>query len=328
MRTSNYTFLYPKNYLYSKPVKGLRGYEVGYGFAFNGKENDNETQTQDYGFRVYDPRKARFLSVDPLTGKYPFYTPYQFAGNMPIKFIDLDGLEPAEPGKEKDDYSEAPVKGKDNNRGWTWDGSKWNDKGNALKEVVVNASKTAGQSQPEQATIQNGPDWASQAIKGYQSGIFTQGDKSLDYGPSMALVPDVVGIQLSGTGIEGIGISQNTALGYMDGKGFFQTVGPGEGVGHDASLSVQFFVGWYSGNDPDNKFGAFTGNSFTTTGGATIFCISHSGDISPNGYGTTSIGQNWNSIGVGLSLGTDDVSTIFSGSVQYQQSFEVMWGLK
>jgi hypothetical protein len=33
--------------------------------------------------------------VDPLTGSYPWYTPYQFAGNMPIWAIDLDGLEPA-----------------------------------------------------------------------------------------------------------------------------------------------------------------------------------------------------------------------------------------
>jgi hypothetical protein len=35
------------------------------------------------------------LSVDPLASKYPFYTPYQFAGNMPIQFVDLDGLEQA-----------------------------------------------------------------------------------------------------------------------------------------------------------------------------------------------------------------------------------------
>jgi hypothetical protein len=31
--------------------------------------------------------------VDPLTASYPFYTPYQFAGNSPIYNIDLDGLE-------------------------------------------------------------------------------------------------------------------------------------------------------------------------------------------------------------------------------------------
>ena len=47
----------------------------------------------DYGFRIYNPRIAKFLSVDPLTGSYPWYTPYQFAGNMPIVAIDLDGLE-------------------------------------------------------------------------------------------------------------------------------------------------------------------------------------------------------------------------------------------
>ena len=38
---------------------------------------------------------GKFLSVDPLTKKFPWWTPYQFAGNMPIKYIDLDGLEPA-----------------------------------------------------------------------------------------------------------------------------------------------------------------------------------------------------------------------------------------
>jgi hypothetical protein len=33
------------------------------------------------------------LSTDPLTKDYPWYTPYQFAGNTPIQAIDLDGLE-------------------------------------------------------------------------------------------------------------------------------------------------------------------------------------------------------------------------------------------
>jgi hypothetical protein len=44
--------------------------------------------------RIHDPRLGRFLSVDPLTKDYPWYTPYQFAGNMPIVAIDLDGAEP------------------------------------------------------------------------------------------------------------------------------------------------------------------------------------------------------------------------------------------
>ena len=53
-----------------------------------------EGNQQDYGMRVYDPRIGKFLSRDPLTAKYPFYSPYQFAGNTPINAIDLDGMEP------------------------------------------------------------------------------------------------------------------------------------------------------------------------------------------------------------------------------------------
>ena len=72
--------------------------DVGvYRYGFNGKENDNEIKgegnQQDYGMRIYDPRLGRFLSVDPLAQEYAFYTPYQFAGNKPIMFIDLDGNE-------------------------------------------------------------------------------------------------------------------------------------------------------------------------------------------------------------------------------------------
>ncbi|MBK7883869.1 MAG: RHS repeat-associated core domain-containing protein [Chitinophagaceae bacterium] len=69
---------------------------MGYRFGFNGKELDKEvasTTTYDYGFRIYNPALGRFLSVDPLMNSYPWYTPYQFAGNMPIWAIDLDGLE-------------------------------------------------------------------------------------------------------------------------------------------------------------------------------------------------------------------------------------------
>ena len=67
----------------------------------------------DYGFRIYNPGIARFLSVDPLAPEYPYYTPYQFAGNMPIAAIDLDGLEPyvvvAEDGTEYKSSLEQPV---------------------------------------------------------------------------------------------------------------------------------------------------------------------------------------------------------------------------
>jgi RHS repeat-associated protein len=73
----------------------------GYRFGFNGKEKDNNGElgltNYDYGFRIYNPAYGRFLSKDPLTKEYPWFTPYQFAGNIPIRYIDLDGLECADP---------------------------------------------------------------------------------------------------------------------------------------------------------------------------------------------------------------------------------------
>ncbi|MBY0426109.1 MAG: RHS repeat-associated core domain-containing protein, partial [Cytophagales bacterium] len=69
---------------------------TGTRYGFNGHENDNETGWQDYGMRIYDPKLARFFRVDPITKQYPWYSPYLFAGNMPIHCVDLDGLEPVE----------------------------------------------------------------------------------------------------------------------------------------------------------------------------------------------------------------------------------------
>ena len=67
-------------------------------FGFNNKEKENETYGQgneyDYGFRIYNPRLGKFLSIDRLTSKYAWYTPYQFSGNKPTFATDLDGNEP------------------------------------------------------------------------------------------------------------------------------------------------------------------------------------------------------------------------------------------
>lgn len=65
------------------------GFGGVYRYGFNGKGNDNEIKRegnqQDYGLRIYDPRIAKFLSVDPLMKSYPELTPYQFASNTPIQ---------------------------------------------------------------------------------------------------------------------------------------------------------------------------------------------------------------------------------------------------
>jgi len=37
---------------------------------------------------------SRFLSTDPLGAEFPYMSPYVYAGNMPIAYIDADGLGP------------------------------------------------------------------------------------------------------------------------------------------------------------------------------------------------------------------------------------------
>lgn len=102
LTTDNITFVpdvlsYNDYYPYGMIVPNRNYQSPEYRYGFNGKEKDDEVKgsgTQyDYGFRIYDPRIGKFLSQDPLFKSFPWYTPYQFAGNKPINSIDLDGLE-------------------------------------------------------------------------------------------------------------------------------------------------------------------------------------------------------------------------------------------
>ena len=68
-----------------------------YRFGFNGQMKVNEMSGVgnylDFKFRGYDSRTARFNSVDPLFGDYPWNSTYAFAENRVIDGIDLEGKE-------------------------------------------------------------------------------------------------------------------------------------------------------------------------------------------------------------------------------------------
>ena len=49
--------------------------------------------TREEQRQLDNAQESRFLSVDPLTSKYPELTPYQYASNRPIECRDLDGKE-------------------------------------------------------------------------------------------------------------------------------------------------------------------------------------------------------------------------------------------
>lgn len=89
----NVTDYYP----FGLAMEGRTVQDSSYRYGFNGKEHDQNGEWgskshYDYGFRIYNPSIAKFLSVDSLASSFPWFTPYQFAGNTPIRALDLDGL--------------------------------------------------------------------------------------------------------------------------------------------------------------------------------------------------------------------------------------------
>ena len=78
-------------------VPNRHGSSNSYRYGFQGQEKDDELKgegnSDNFKYRMHDPRVGRFFAVDPLFKQYAYNSPYAFSENRVIDAIELEGLE-------------------------------------------------------------------------------------------------------------------------------------------------------------------------------------------------------------------------------------------
>uniref|UniRef100_UPI003D65D05B RHS repeat domain-containing protein n=1 Tax=Tenacibaculum halocynthiae TaxID=1254437 RepID=UPI003D65D05B len=96
---SNYYPFGLKHKGYNNNISSL-GNSTAQKFGYNGKELNEELglEWHDFGARNYDASLGRWMNLDPLAEQMRRHSPYNYAFDNPIFFIDPDGMAPMDFG--------------------------------------------------------------------------------------------------------------------------------------------------------------------------------------------------------------------------------------
>ena len=78
-------------------VPNRHGNSPAYRYGFQGQEKDDEIKgegnSDNFKYRMHDPRVGRFFAINPLEKDFPWNSPYAFSENRVNDCIELEGLE-------------------------------------------------------------------------------------------------------------------------------------------------------------------------------------------------------------------------------------------
>ena len=175
-------------YPFGSPMEGRVQQSKAYRFGFQSQESDDEIYREGkayaFEYRMHDPRIGRFWSVDPLASKYPWNSPYVFAENQVIAFVELEGLEKATPQQQQNALNAITTFSNDQNTTTVWNNISKQDFVTSLTNMVNNPTSIdqsntnlCGIATSCKASAEYNPEeFVKMALSVYQSGKYSNGD--------------------------------------------------------------------------------------------------------------------------------------------------------
>ena len=273
------------------------------GCSFTGKERDEETGYGYFGARYIDHElMTMWLSVDPMSDKYPSISPYAYCAWNPVKLVDPDGME------AMDDW----YKNKETGAVFWHEGHaqqlKYGE--DTYHNIGESYSKPIGDGkyinyfQNCPLTLGSEFDVTDMAYhdKSIRTKLISRGSPLPDshkidlFANNVASrgrsTADMVGLQLSANLIIGGGLSVDVGMGFIKGDGMYGSLSLSPASGFDFSVSAGFCSGRYNGSDAPSKAN-YSGLSYNVSAGAGSFFYQHStSDLRGNGWNVSTFGAS------------------------------------
>ncbi len=280
-------------------------------YTFSAKEKDDETQYSYFGARYYDSDLSVWLSVDPMSDKYPHQSPYMYCSGNPVMRIDPNGM--------WDDWYESEAGNviwkEGNAESIEVNGESFKNIGESFSKPEMDGSygnyyqncyvSNSGTPMDAKKQVLNSPKHRSYLMSN-KSNLPLENKIDLMKNTVSSPVPDMQAIQISVNGYFVGGGSLSISAGRVGDDAFF-SISVSGGVGGDISGGVSYVSGTYYGQgDPSVKSlnGPFVE---TNTGAGTIsFGAWANYDRMPAGQ-NDNIGNIWRGYSLGGSFGSPTV---------------------